>query len=245
MKKLIKRLLRIVQTPLILGDWYTFRRARDDRFSLTLRDVYPCIKDKTVTTGFDRHYVYHTSWASRVLAETKPEKHVDIASSLYFAGIASAFVPIDFYDYRPADIDLSDLESKQGDLMQLPFPDNSVASLSCMHVIEHIGLGRYGEPIDAEGDIKAAKELSRSLAQNGNLLFVTPVGKTSRIEFNAHRIYSYEQVLRLFPSLELKEFSLIPEYGAQGDLIRNADPVLLEKEHYACGCFLFTKPVAQ
>jgi len=218
MKSLIKKILRYVQFPFIVSDYLRFRRnMQGSRFAVRLADVYPCIKDKTIQTGFDRHYVYHTSWAARVLAEAMPTKHIDISSSLYFSGIVSAFIPVDFYDFRPADITLSELRSKQGDITKLPFADNSQSSLSCMHVIEHIGLGRYGDPIDSEGDIKSAAELSR----------------------NAHRIYTYELVQKLFPTLTLKEFTLIPEHS--GDMIRNADPSLAQNEHYACGCFVFTK----
>ena len=110
-----------------------------------------------------------------------------------------------------------------------------------MHTIEHIGLGRYGDPIDPQGDIKAAKELSRVLAKDGSLLFVTPIGQKPLIEWNAHRIYTYEQVMSLFPDLILKEFSLIPEKTEKGGLIRNADPALIAGEKYACGCFHFMR----
>lgn len=240
MKQTIKKLIRISLTPFILVDYMRFRRNSDGtRFSLSLARAYPCIKDKTIQTGFDRHYVYHTSWAARILSETKPTRHVDISSSLFFAGIASAFVPIDFYDYRPAEITLSDLTSNHADIAKLPFEDNSVPSLSCMHVIEHIGLGRYGDSIDPSGDIKAASELSRVLAPEGRLIIVVPMGAKALIEYNAHRIYSYAEALNLFPSLSLVEFTLIPERS--GPMIRNANPSLLETEHYAAGCFVFKK----
>lgn len=239
MKYFIKKLLRLVQFPFIIADFWRFYRVNDDRFSMKLADVYPCVKDKTIKTGFDRHYVYFTAWAARQVKKMSPEKHVDISSSLYFAGIVSAFIPVEFYDYRPADLKLSNLESKKADLINLPFADNTIPSLSCMHVIEHIGLGRYGDPLDSEGDIKSAKELSRVLAPGGKLLFVVPVGSKSRIEYNAHRIYSYDTALSLFPNLKLEEFTLVPEKN--GALIINADPVLLSTERYACGCFVFTK----
>ena len=142
--------------------------------------------------------------------ETKPTKHIDISSSLYFSSIVSAFIPIDFYDYRPANINLSNLNSKKGDLLSLPFADNSIQSISCMHTVEHVGLGRYGDPIDPDGDLKAIKESKRVTAKNGSLLFVVPIGGTSKIEFNAHRIYSYNQVISYFEEFELREFSLIP-----------------------------------
>lgn len=239
MKDFIKKLLRLVQFPFIFADFWRFYRVSDNRFSMRLIDVYPCTKDKTIQTGFDRHYVYFTAWAARKIQEYKPQRHVDISSSLYFAGIVSAFTPIDFYDYRPADLKLSNLESRKADLTDMPFADNSVSSLSCMHVVEHIGLGRYGDPLDPKGDIKATKELTRVLAPGGKLLFVVPVGAESRIEYNAHRVYSYDAVVSLFPGLKLEEFTLIPENN--GGPIVNADPALLNKERYACGCFVFAK----
>lgn len=201
---------------------------------------FPCLYDNTGTTGFDRHYVFHTAWAARVVAQTKPARHVDISSSLYFCSILSAHVPVDFYDYRPAALGLDDLRSEKGDLLNLPFQDQSVHSLSCMHVIEHIGLGRYGDELDAEGDLRAMAELKRVLAAGGDLLLVVPVGRP-RVMFNAHRIYSYNQIVQQFSDLELKEFSLIPDDESDGGLIRNASPSLVESQTYACGCFWFRK----
>ena len=241
-KKTIKKSIRVVLTPFVFFDFLAFKKKDSNpRFGLSLQNFYPQVKDKTIQTSFDRHYVYHTSWAARVVAKTKPKKHIDISSSLYFSGIVSAFVPVEFYDYRPANIHLSNLGSNRGDLLALPFADNSVESISCMHTIEHVGLGRYGDPIDPEGDVKAVKELKRVTAKGGNLLFVVPIGAQAIIEFNAHRIYNYEQVMAMFTDFTLKEFSLIPEREAQGGLVRNATPALLKNERYACGCFWFVK----
>lgn len=240
-KNAIKKLLRYLEAPLIIGDYirYLKNAGNDHRFTCSLKDVYPCFLDKTIKTGFDRHYVYHTSWAARKLVEIKPEFHVDISSSLYFSGLVSAFVPIKFYDYRPADIQLSNLESLQGDLMSLPFADGSVTSLSCMHVVEHIGLGRYGDKIDATADVRAINELKRVLQPGGSLLFVVPLGREAIIQFNAHRIYTYQMIRGLFADLTLKEFSLIPEKS--GAIINDASEADVAKEIYACGCFWFTK----
>ncbi len=237
MRKTIKKIIRYLLSPFVLFDYIKFKRLSDKRFSLKFRDFYPCIKDKTIKTGFEAHYVYHTSWAARKVREINPQKHVDISSSLYFTGIVSAFVPIDFYDYRPADLKLSNLTSNFGDLNKLPFADNSINSLSCMHTIEHIGLGRYGDTMDAKGDLKAISELKRVLAKDGSLLFVSPIGKP-KIEFNAHRIYSYEQVLKYFDGLELKEFSLLTD---QKEFLTHADPELVKNQDYGCGCFWFVK----
>jgi len=202
--------------------------------------MLPLLQDKTSTTPFEPHYTYHPAWAARILVERGVEEHVDIASTLQFCAIVSAFMPVKFYDYRPAQLRLNNLTSKHADLTDLDFETDSVSSLSCMHTVEHIGLGRYGDPIDALGDRKAAAELSRVLAPEGTFIFVTPVGKPKAV-FNAHRIYSFEQVMDLFPDLKLLEFSLVPDDFKKFGLIRNADPELVKDQEWGCGCFLFTK----
>lgn len=243
MKNLIKKFIRLALSPFIIFDYIKFKRySRNGRFSLKINNLYPCIRDKTITTSFDRHYVYHTAWAARVLKEINPKLHIDISSSLYFSAILSAFIPVDFYDYRPAKLILSNLNSKEGNLHNLPFNSYSVQSISCMHTIEHIGLGRYGDPIDPNGDIKAITELKRVTAKNGNLIIVVPVGKP-KIEFNAHRIYSYEQIISYVvdEDFSLKEFAFIPEHEDQGGLERNSQPKRVIDADYACGCFWFKR----
>lgn len=237
MRKLIKKIIRILLSPFVFFDYLKFKKFNDKRFSLKISDFYPCIKDKTVKTNFDAHYIYHTSWAARKVKEINPKIHTDISSSLYFSGIVSAFVPVNFYDYRPADLKLSGLISKHADLTKLDFGDNSINSISCMHTVEHVGLGRYGDLIDSQGDIKAINELKRVISRDGSLLFVVPVGRP-KIEFNAHRIYSYEQVIEYFKGLTLKEFSLITD---SGNFIENAKIDLVKEQKYGCGCFWFIK----
>ena len=219
---------------------FSQRSAAKPRFPVRWEDRKPILNDRTASTGFDRHYVYHTSWAARVLAETRPAAHVDISSSLYFVGIVSAFLPVRFYDYRPADLRLSDLTTASADLLRLPFADQSVQSLSCMHVVEHVGLGRYGDPIDPDGDLKAIAELQRVVARGGSLLFVVPIG-TARVVFNAHRVYAFRQIMEAFPLLALQQFALIPEHEKNGGLLINATEAQSDAEDYACGCFWFRR----
>ena len=227
-------------------EFEAFKRLSDSaepgrKFDLLWEDRHPCLEDRTATTGFDRHYVYHTAWAARTVSQRRPAQHMDIGSSLYFCGILSAFVPVRFYDYRPADLRLDNLASSAADLLRLPFPDGSVESLSCMHVVEHVGLGRYGDPPDPDGDRKAMHELRRVLAPGGELLFVVPVGRP-RICFNAHRIYGFHQVLEAFADLQLKEFALIPDDPAMGGLVSNPPEAVVALQNYGCGCFCFRKP---
>src|SRR5262249_4553832 len=135
---------------------------------------------------------------------------MDISSTLYFCPIISAFAPAQYYEYRKIDLQSDDLACGSADLLALPFPDDSVSSLSCMHAVEHIGLGRYGDRLDVDGDLKAMSELKRVLSPGGSLLFVVPVGKP-RIMFNRHRIYAHEQIVEHFHGLGLREFAATPD----------------------------------
>jgi hypothetical protein len=213
------------------------------RFMLDKKDVQLYTHEATSQTNFDRHYIYHPAWAARILAEIKPKVHVDISSTLHFCSLVSAFVPVKFYDYRPATLELSDLFCDAADLTALPFLDCSIVSLSCMHTVEHIGLGRYGDPIDYDGDLKAMKELARVLAKGGNLLFVVPIGHQSVIHFNGHRVYHPDAIKEIFTKegLTLNEFVWIPEESKDGALVKDPDLILLNHQTYACGCFWYTK----
>ena len=210
------------------------------RFDFRWKDRYPCLNEKIPSHDIEPHYTYHPAWAARILAQVKPEIHIDISSSLFFCTIVSAFVPVKFYEYRSTNLNLDNLSSRSANLLHLPFEDESIESLSCMHVIEHIGLGRYGDPIDPDGDLKAIFELKRVLAVRGSLIFVVPMGKP-KIMFNAHRIYSYDQIVDYFAELKLKEFSLITEDNKKGGLLRHSTKEMADQEVYGCGCFWFKK----
>jgi SAM-dependent methyltransferase len=248
---MIKKITRWMFSPVIASIkkissqhefWQDYQRFADlqhsdSRFQMDWKERYPILNEKTSTTHFDSHYTYHPAWAARILAQTRPSLHVDISSTLHFCTMVSAFIPVEFYDYRPAKLNLRGLESKSGDLTCLPFAENSVESFSCMHVVEHIGLGRYGDPLDPDGDLKAIAELKRVLKKGGSLLFVVPVGRP-KILFNAHRIYSYEQIMSYFSGLQIEQFALVND---RGEFTINAEPDDASQQRYGCGCWWFIK----
>lgn len=123
----------------------------------------------------------------RRIPARKPARHVDVGSHNEWAVWMSVQTPITFIDIRPLPVKTEGFDSKAGSVLNLPYPDASVDSISCLHVIEHVGLGRYGDPLDPQGTIKACKELARVLAPGGRLYLSTPVGR-ARVCFNAHRI---------------------------------------------------------
>ena len=206
--------------------------------NIKLADLQPCLGDWTISTPFDPHYFYQGAWAARKLKLLSPEKHVDIASSVLMISVLSGFIDTTFVDYRPLKVSLKGLSSISGDILSLPFAEDSVNSLSCLHVIEHIGLGRYGDPLDPMGSIKGALELQRVLEKGGNLLLSLPIGR-ERICFNAHRVHSPSSVLRLFTSLQLVDFSFVDDAG---QFHENAQLNQAQSLDYGCGLFHFQKP---
>jgi hypothetical protein len=199
----------------------------ESRFNL---NFYPCLEDD-VGHGYDQHYIYHVAWAIRKIKEINPRSHIDIGSSLHLSTCAAALVPTIFYDFRAPKISIPNLLVAQYDLTAYPLAKTEC--ISCCHVVEHIGLGRYGDELDNEGDLKAINNLKSMAAKH--LLFVIPVGRPV-VAFNAHRIYSPVYIRDLFPEFDC-EFYLIPNDGTSPSVAEITELDL----PYACGCFHFVR----
>lgn len=244
MKKVIRKIInKKISQFQFYREFKEFKKLSLDkkkRFELSWKDKYPILNEKKSISGFDAHYIYHLAWATRLLYNQMPQRHVDISSSLHFSTMVSSFVPVLLCDYHKVNINLDNIETQEIDLYSLPFEDGSINSLSCMHVVEHIGLGRYGDKMDYEGDIKAMIELQRVISKNGLLYFVVPIGKP-KILFNAHRIYGYNDIIDSFPNLTIESFMLIPDNAKKNGVIYNASEKICSEQNYGCGCFLFRK----
>jgi hypothetical protein len=229
-------LIGLLYLPRYFSHWIKYDRESKAK-KIMLLNSHPCLGDWCPNTPFDAHYFYQGAWLSRKLAQSKPSLHVDIGSSVLTISVISAVVNTIFVDYRPLRASLSGLELMAGDIKRLPFRDNSIASLSCLHVIEHIGLGRYGDAIDPDGSVKAADELERILCVGGKLYVSVPIGD-ERVCFNAHRVHDPESVIRMFSELKLIEFSYIDDRGQMQEKQRVARA---DNLHYGCGLFEFEK----
>lgn len=225
----------LVHLPRYLLDWwrYSKRCAEPPR----LGEAYPCLMDRVVATPFDPHYFHQGAWLARKLVRDLPSEHVDVGSSIMTVAAISGFVKTTFVDYRPLQVTLDKLRCVAGDIKALPFEDASVLSLSCLHVIEHIGLGRYGDPLDPEGSVAAARELQRVVAPGGHLYLSTPVGR-QRTCFNAHRVFDPGTVVSMFDRMDLVDFSFVDD---QGQLQQSTARQAAASSEYACGLFHFEK----
>jgi SAM-dependent methyltransferase len=231
----------IMGYPRYLLDMFRYRRLVKAAGSNASFELYPCLHDWTSQTGFDPHYTYLSYWATKQLEGLEGSQvHVDVGSQISWVVGIAAKRPVVFIDIRPFDSHLPDLEVRKGSILDLPFADQSVESLSCLHVAEHIGLGRYGDPLEVHGTKLAAEELSRALAPGGRLLFALPVG-IERICFNAHRVHSPTTIINYFAQagLELAGFAAVDDKRA---FHMSAKPEEYSAAEYACGMFVFRRP---
>jgi SAM-dependent methyltransferase len=166
-------------------------------------EFYPYLMDNTSNTPLEPTYFFQDTWAAKHLFELKPKHHYDIGSSAKTIGILSQFVPITMIDIRPIQLKLDNLFFKKGSILNLPFKDNSIETLSSLCVVEHIGLGRYGDPIDPFGSEKAIKEMKRVMKAGGVILFSVPVDRDNMVQFNANRSFTRKYILELFDGFEV------------------------------------------
>jgi len=220
-----------------IKDFIRYRRlSRPDK--VRLRDSKPQLQDRTSQTPFDAHYFHVSNWAARRIVGDMPSLHVDVGSLSMFASLLGAFIPVLFLDYRPIKQTLKGFSSVAGSILQLPLPDRRIASISCLHVAEHIGLGRYGDQLNPEGTQKAIRELSRTIRPGGKLYFAVPVGRP-RVCFNAHRIFSARTIRSQFGELDLLEFSGVDD---SGEYKHNVPLNYFDDCSYGCGFFWFRRP---
>ncbi len=218
-------------------DWRAYARLPGAE-PLTLREALPCLHDRTAFSPTVGHYFYQDAWALRAVKRSETPLHVDVGSNVVYVSMVSAIAPTIFVDIRPLVTNLDNLNCLDGSILAMPFADNSLPSLSCLHVAEHIGLGRYGDPLDPGGTHKAARELARVLKPGGSLYFSLPLGRP-RLCYNAHRVHAPDQILGYFSDLQLADFAAIVDGGSFKPA---AQPAELVNSDFACGLFHFIKP---
>jgi hypothetical protein len=206
---------------------------RNNRFTISSIDLYPCLTDRTSTTPLDPVYFYQDTWASAKIFQNHPSHHYDVGSSVKTIGIISQLIPVTMIDIRPIELTLHGLSFKEGSIVQLPFDDSSIESISSLCVVEHIGLGRYGDPLDQFGSEKAMKELIRVTKSTGYIYFTVPIESKNRVYFNGYRSFTRQYIIDAFKFCELLEERYI--YGKT--ISESHDP----KSDNGIGLFMFRK----
>ncbi len=215
-------------------------QSRASRFSFPFATPWPCLMERCDQSGGTRdHYFQQDLRVAKRIFELAPVRHVDVGSRIDgFVAHVAAFRPIEVFDIRPMDTPIHHVTFRRADLMALD--DEFVSctdSLSCLHTIEHFGLGRYGDPIDFDGFDKGLRNLGRMLKPGGRFHFSTPMGP-QRIEFNAHRVFSSAFLREYFSdAYRIDRFSYIDDRGILFEDVPPNDAGFAESFgcRYGCG----------
>lgn len=218
------------------------RQARLSPHVLPFGKFNPYPHEKKQQSGTARgHYFHQDLLVARRIHMQNPTRHVDIGSRVDgFVAHVAAFRTIEVLDIRPQDAHVQNIVFRQADLTSPPPEMHGYCdSLSCLHAIEHFGLGRYGDRIDFEGHVKGLHSLHKLLEPGGTLYLSCPIGP-QRIEFNAHRVFAIDYLVSLFDGLfEFQRFSYVDD---RGDLHENVQlDAELRRTNAGCiyGCGIF------
>lgn len=232
----------VTRAPAFWRDVWTYSRLNQrPSFRVRFSDIYAVLNERTAPAGNIRgHYFHQDLWAARKIFARRPARHIDIGSSVDgFVAHLLVFMPVTLVDIRPLKGNVPSLEFIQDDATQLArFESDSVDSISSLHAAEHFGLGRYSDPINPDACFRFMQALERVLSPGGRLYFSVPVGR-ERVQFNAHRVFGIQTVLRAFPALRLSSFSFV---GDDGLFYPEIEPAHAPESRYGCGLFEFTKP---
>jgi len=230
--------------PIYIKDWRKFRK----NYSGTL-NFKPCLHDRYEEGGTTKsEYFWQDLLVARWIFAAKPQRHVDIGSRVdgFVAHVAS-FRDIEVFDVRPISTQIPGVVFKQADFMRsdsLPETAGGYCdSLSCLHAIEHFGLGRYGDPVDPNGYALGFSNMAKLLQPGGTFYLSTPIGR-ELVEFNANWVFKPGRIIQLAESLglTLQQLTLV---GADGTVRQvPATPEQLEtltEATYYLGIFIFIK----
>jgi hypothetical protein len=208
--------------------------------------VFPILSEFKENAGTaSGHYFHQDLLVAAKIYHASPARHIDVGSRIdgFVAHVAS-FRKIEVIDVRDLpDVGHANISFLKMDMSGELHSAGISDSISCLHAIEHFGLGRYGDPVDPLGYLKGFSNLVEMLQPGGVLYISFPIGQSNEIHFNAHRVFHPTDVfswpIPVGSSLKLLSFDYVDD---NGQLHRSADPLKISKlPKYGCGIYSFLK----
>lgn len=190
----IRLALFVFRIPRYFIDLLQFRRQYSGRLSMM-----PCLHDRSAPSGTSQtEYFSQDLLVAQKVCAARPRQHVDVGSRLdgFIAHVAS-FREVTVIDIRPNGMSISNVTFIQADLMNPPVAlEGKYDSMSCLHTLEHFGLGRYGDPINPNGYVSGLTNMAKLVAPGGTFYLSVPIGQ-ERVEFNAHRVFAPARIIEI------------------------------------------------
>lgn len=231
-------------TPRFLLDWFRFRHLGGKA-----TEWLPCLHDRSAPSGDARgEYFWQDLYVAQKLFRAAPARHIDVGSRVDgFVAHVAAFRQLDVVDIRPLESDIPGVRFFQHNMIDDAPPASLQAdSVSCLHALEHFGLGRYGDPLDPRGHERGFRNLAAMTLAGGSLYLSVPVGRP-RVQFNANRIVDPREVFKWAAGagMTVEEFALVSDGQApQIQLDPAAAAERAARLDYALGLYVLRKAVA-
>ena len=234
--------------PKFLGEYLALKRqaSREDALAFPFGPFYPCLMDRDEESGTALgHYFHQDLLIAQRIFQNNPVKHVDIGSRIDgFVSHIASFRKIEVFDIRPLDRNIRNIDFRQADFQNTKYPfEDYCDSISCLHALEHFGLGRYGDMINFKGHLTGLDNIRHMLKSKGKCYISVPIGK-QRIEFNAHRVFSMDYLLNLLQgTFHIDMFSYVNDKGLLTENVDLSNDAVRENFGcvYGCGIFELTK----
>jgi SAM-dependent methyltransferase len=104
-------------------------------------------------------------------------------------------------DFNPYPYKHPKFTAVRGDAMRIPFATGCFGAVLAISVIEHIGIGHYGDPLAEMGDCAVVNEIVRVLRPGGRVLITVPFGRAMTDDFQ--RVYDPQRLRKLLAPIEV------------------------------------------
>lgn len=209
-------------------------------------ELMPCLHDRSEQSGaIATEYFAQDLFVAQSIFQANPLTHVDIGSRIDgFVAHVATFRRVQVLDIRPNTAQIENIDFVCANLMSPPDAlVGSVDSLSCLHTLEHFGLGRYGDPLDPAGPTIGLRHMAALVAEGGTFYLSVPVGR-ARVAFNAHRIFDPRALMDTAAQqgLVTTELHIIDAKGRRARWDGTASALArVATDHYALAVFVFRK----
>jgi len=185
----VKILRSIKALPLYWRELSIFRRNLNK--SVWVLHTRPILDERNAESASLGEYFWQDLFVAKRIIESNPERHIDVGSRVDgFVAHVACVRNVEVLDIRPMTATIPNVSFTRWDITNPREDLKGVADcVTCLHTLEHIGLGRYGDPLDPDGWKKALASLAGVVAPGGALWLSVPIG-VQRVEFNAHRVFS-------------------------------------------------------
>lgn len=208
-----------------------------DKWSIHLHE------DSDFAGAASGHYFWQDLVVAQWVLAQKKSKIVDVGSRLdgYVAHVAASR-KLSVIDIRPIKKLIPNVEFIQADILNFK-GSRKFEIVTSLHTLEHIGLGRYGDPIDPEGHIRCFESLAKLVFPKGHLVVSFPIDSETRVEFNGQRLIGVLEPLLWAERNKLKftSFMYLDSDDKFLDISKDSELANFDPNRGSLGIYFFRK----